>query len=257
MRTVNLVYDVIWPLARKMGYDPRIDLSDDMAAAYVGFINLWVRKLYDLFDWPEWTFIDFRTPDPVTHYVPWDEPGQPVIGRVMKVYLRDPTEHDSIVDTPFRLNQAGIFCGLEHGTNVWIKYIQPAPQYTSVLHDLTFTYPKDWLVLNFDINSTAPDQAGTYRAVQANIGHPLSDPAYWALVPFPEQLQVAVLRGAYAEALREDGQNDKADAEEKAALIDAQLTLQIQVHDSYDEATDQSVSAPRYRPIKLAAPAAK
>ena len=240
MQTANFRDEVMFPLAQKMGADPSVDFPPDLAAAYAVFINAWVRRLYPNFDWPEWTLIEQRTPD-ASHYVDFAQAGQNVIGRVMKVYLADPSIQDAILDIPFRLNANGIHCRFEHGTNVWIKYIQAAPKYTSTPWSATPTYNKGDLVYD-------PTRGNVYINTELlNHNHPVTDPAYWALVPFPLELVDLVVRGAYAEALREDGQTDKANSEEQAVMAELALKTAVKTGASYDPMTDQSRPAPRYR----------
>jgi hypothetical protein len=243
MRTVNFRDQVMNVVARKMGYDPTIDFSTDQAIAYATYVNLWVKKLYPLFDWPEWTLIEQRTPNPA-HYIDFAQVGQSVIGRVLKVYLRDPQADRGVFDTPFKLSASGVFCGFEHGSSVWLKYIKPAPQYTAVAWTSAATFNLG--DLTFD--PTAGSAGGSvYASAQAtNTNHPVTDPAWWTLVPFPEQIAIMVIRGAYAEALREEGQTDKANAEEQIAFQEAQAAAGIHVHSSYDAATDQARVPPRY-----------
>jgi len=242
MRTVNFRDEVMYVVARKMGIDPTMDFPPDLAESYVDFINLAVKKLYPLYDWPEWTFIEQRTP--AAHYIDWAQAGQSAIGRVLKVYCRDPQTTDGIVDIPFSLSSAGIFCGFEHGTNVWLKYIKPAPQYSATVWASGTTYPLNGLTYE-------PTGGNSYISIQAaNTNHaPATNPTWWTLVDFPEQIVVQAIRLAYAEALREDGQNEKADAEEKMAFDEAQAGANILVHPSYDPITDQSRTAPRYRAV--------
>jgi hypothetical protein len=230
-----------------MGLDPVSDLLDDQAKAYVTFINAWVRRLWPSFDWPEWTLIEQRTPD-ASHYVDFAQVGQNVIGRVMRVYLADPSMVDAILDLSFHLNSRGIHVGFGHGTNVWIKYIKAAPQYTSVPFSTSTTYAKDQLTYE-------PTGGNVYISLQAsNTNHaPASNPTWWTLVPFPLELVELVVNGAYADALREDGQADKAAQQDQAVLSELQLRIQTRIGDAYDPMTDQSRPAPRYRLPGLAA----
>ena len=239
MRTVNFRDQVVYALAYKMGLDPVNDLLTDQATAFVSFINTWVRKLYPQFDWPEWTLIEQRTP--VSHYVDFAQASLNVIGRVLKVYLRDPATTQAVLDTPFKLDANGVFVGFEHGTNVWIKYIKSAPQYTSTPYSAATTYAKDALAYD-------PTSGNVYISLVAgNIGQLLTDASKWAVVPFPEQLADMVVRGAYADALREEGQTDKGQEEEQAIAIDAVLKTGIQAAPNYAPLTDQTKPAPRYR----------
>jgi hypothetical protein len=227
----------MYALAYKMGLDPINDLLDDQAKAYVSFINAWMRRLWDRFDWPEWTVIEQRTP--VGHYV---DPAQ-VIGRVLRVYLADPSTVQGVLDTPFKLNAQGIFVGFEHGTNVWIKYIEPAPQFTSTPWASGTTYGLGTL-------SYEPVGGNVYTSIQAsNTNHPpAANPAWWELVAFPTEIIDLVLRGSYADALREDGQNEKGVAEEQAVITEAQQKIQSRRGLPYDLLTDQLQPPAGYHP---------
>jgi len=167
MRTVNFKNDVLWPIAYRLGVDPRQELLSDQANAVASYINSWVRRLWDAADWPEWTITAKFAPTTapgVEHIVTWnappldytppsmgpDAPGPntipPKIGKVLKVYLLDPRTTRAPVDTPFRLNHLGIHCGFEHGTSVWIKYVARCPQFTSNPWIASVIYNKDALV---------------------------------------------------------------------------------------------------------------
>jgi len=245
VRTVNFRDQVMYPIAYKMGIDPTVNLQTDQAAAYASFVNIWVRRLLN-FDWPDYVNLDARTPGGTSgHVVAFDQPNFPVIGRVLKVYLQDPTTSRGITDTPFRLYSQGIFCGFEHGTQVWIKYIPLPPVYTWAPYDTTITYGLGALVYD---STAAPAGGNCYASAQAgNLNNPLSNASWWTLVPFAWELSGLVVRGAYAEALREDGQTDKARAEEAAVMSDVLLKISGIVSDPYDAISDESRRAPRYR----------
>lgn len=242
MRTVNFRDDVLYALARKMGLDPTSDLLSDQAITFTSFINTWVRKLYDRFDWPEWTIIEQRTP--VARYVAWNQAGQNVIGRVFKVYMADPQVNNFPVDIAFKTNQSGIFCGfLVPATGpVWIKYIQPAPKFSAVPWLNTTTYGLGDLVYD-------PTSGNTYQSLQAsNTGNVVTNATWWIVVPFPYIICDQVVRGAYADALRDEGQTDKAQAEEQIMQqVDSTLKVAGQIREGYDAMTDQVPPAPRYR----------
>jgi hypothetical protein len=243
MRTLNFTYDGLYALAIRMGVDPD-NLLIDEANSYLSFLNRWTRLLYDALDWPEWTKIEQRTP--VNHYIAWAEANKNVIGRALHVYLRDPQTVDGILDTPHKLNENGVFCGFEHGTNVWLKYITAAPQYTLTAWNSATGYAKD--ALAYDLAT-----GHTYISIQAgNTNHPVSDTAWWAIVPFMEETADLVVRGAYADALREDGQTDKAAAEEQGVLAEIAVKSARQVGQPFNPMTDQSVPAPRYNQPRTA-----
>ncbi len=209
MRTVNFRDDVLWAVAYKLGLDPSTDLLVDQASALTSFINIWVSRLYDKFDWPEWTVTEERTP--VNHYVDFDQAGLTPIGRVYKVYLLNPDTTRGPLDTFFRLGALGVHVGFDHGTTVFIKFTKRAPKFTAVVWDSTVSYAIGDLVYD-------PVSGNVYSGVTAaNIAHAVTLSANWTLVPFPFALADPVVRGAYSDALREEGQTDKGMAEEQAA----------------------------------------
>lgn len=138
--------DVLWAVAVKMGLDPTRDLHGEHADALAIYINSWVRRLWHNADWPEWTRTEPRSPD-ARHMVSWDEPFPPPppgvdsrISRVLKVYLNDPDITPPPLEITPRFSDVGIHCGFEHGTQVWIKFQPPPPQYTAQVWDAQRTY---------------------------------------------------------------------------------------------------------------------
>jgi len=240
MRTVNFRDDVLWAVAFKLGLDPRKDLLSDQANAITSFINAWVRRLYDKFDWPEWTIIEERTPNG-SHFVDYEETNKTPIGRVYKVYLLDPDLVRGPVDTPFRLLANGIHVGFDHGSTVFIKFTTRAPKFTAIPYDATKTYDTDDLAYS-------PQRGNCYKSVQdANTGNQLTDTDWWALQEFPVALADPVVRGAYSDALRDEGQTDKAGVEEQGAGQQGVERGQAYTAPDYDPLTDQQPVGPKYR----------
>jgi len=155
MRTVSYK-EILWAIAHEEGIDPDITrngqgIMPDQADAWTSYVNAWVRRLYDQEDYPEWTqTTEFIVP--TNHIVPWSVHASaftgPLVdfGRVLKVYLVDPSTTYSPVDTPFRLSPAGIHVGFEHGSSVWIKYVLPCPQFSAMGWDANLTYKKDQVI---------------------------------------------------------------------------------------------------------------
>jgi hypothetical protein len=179
MRSVNFRDNVLWAIAEKDGLDPTTDLLNDIAREYVSSINAWLRRLYDVADFAEWTDIQAFTPDPTTHLISWDaipsvldSEGRldpPKIGKVLKVYLLDPRTTWTPVDTPFRETKQGIYVGFEHGPTVWLKFIPRVPVFTSEVWDSSRTYRKGELTYS-------PSAGECYKSkVNNNRGHDPSD----------------------------------------------------------------------------------
>lgn len=241
MRTVNFRDVVIYGIAYRLGLDPARDLRADTLLSWATFVNLWVQRLWEKFDWPEWTVIEERTPNS-NHIVALETPGTTPIGKVHKVYLRDPSGTRGPLDAPFRMTAEGLHVGFDHGTSVWIKFTTRPPQFSGATWQSTTTYSAGNKVF-------ALGAGNVYRALAASTNiAPSNDATKWELVPFPEQLAEPVIRGAYADALRDDGQTDKAMAEEQAAMAVAAERAGVFLPTIPNTLTDQVLpSARRYR----------
>jgi len=197
VQSANFRDEVVFALANKMGLDPTVDLSTDLAQAYVSFINAWVRRLYPNFDWPEWTLTEQRTPD-LSHYVAFAQPDKAVIGRVLKVYLADPATVNAVLDIPFKLHARGVHCGFEHGSSVWIKFIQAAPQYTASPWNAATNYRKGELTY-------LPAAGECFKSrVNNNVGHNPADPSFSGHPPPAEPTPSPLATEITQEAIGDD-----------------------------------------------------
>jgi hypothetical protein len=250
-RNVDYVFEVLLPLGQKLGIDVSQGILSELAKAYITFINIAVKKLHDRFDFPCFILLEQRTPD-ANHYVPWEQVGLKIIHRTLKVYQRDPRVTFPPPEVPFHLDSTGVHVGYDHGTNVWLKYLQPAPFYAYDLWSNTVSYPKNSPIAFATSTLIAEGKAvvNTYRGLQdANLNHtPDVSPTWWELVPFHESVADLTVRLAFAEALREDGQFDKANSEEQAVIQEAISKLSAMVHPPFDTVTDQARAPSRYRP---------
>lgn len=235
MRTVNFAEAIVFPILDRQGYDPVLDLFQDYANALDRFVNAWVRKCWDFADWPELSLIEART---VTdNLVPYDDPTP--MGKILKVYLVDPQLHDGPFDIPFRLYPTAIHIGYDHGRQVWVKFMTRPNVYTLKPYDITFTYGLNEVVYD-------PFSGNDYKSLQAtNTGQNLTDPAWWSVVPFPYVFATVVMRGAYSDALRNEGQSAKAQGEEQAAMLELQIAEKANLGSRYDTLTDQQTGVPR------------
>jgi hypothetical protein len=198
MRTTKF-RDILWGVAYKLGLDPVGENFLSNQATTIGvYIDQWVRRLYDIHDWPEWTIIREFNPDPVTHIVSYEQlqttsPDTEFrTHRIFKVYLVDPKTVSAPIDTKFKLRDDGIHCGFEHGSSVWIKYTQPPPRFTADIWRNNQAYAKDDVVYSYQTgecykskiyNNLAHDpiigprpvpylQVATLQEYQASLGIP-------------------------------------------------------------------------------------
>ncbi len=232
MRTANYRDSVIYAIAFRLGLDPRRDLRSDQLLEWATFINLWVAKLWDRVDWPEWTLIEERTPT-AGHLVLSEELNATALGKVLRVYVRDPRVARGPVDVPFRRTDTGIHVGFNHGPTVWVKFMERPPRFSGAVFSGTKVYEIDDRVYD-------PITGETYRRRLVAGGTPLlSNEDRWRVISFPEVLVEPVVRGAYADALRDDGQTDKAQAEEQAAIAAVAERANAQLGGRADILTDQ------------------
>jgi hypothetical protein len=185
MRTVPF-REVLHGVAYKMGLDPdQSNFLTNQAIPIGTYIDQWVRRTYDIRDWPEWV-VTYKFAPTANHIVPWDatsvDPGLRLqIGRVLKVYLIDPKTTDAPVDTPFTLKDEGIHVGYEHGTYVWIKFMAPPPRYTAVQWRSDNIFAKDDVTYSYTTGQVYKSKSN------GNIGH---DPAVtFSRPPIPHVIE--------------------------------------------------------------------
>lgn len=179
--------EVLWGVARKAGYSPESGNFLSNQAIPIGeYISQWIERLWAAEDWPELVHILAATPDQ-NHIVPYDAlnpapsatQSQYHIGRVIAVYLVDPGTTNVPITTKFTLKDSGIHCGFEHGTNVWIKYMEPAPTFTAIPWVANTSYANGDVVYS-------PNTGDCYKSrVDYNIGH---DPSAIVTEPPPNQV---------------------------------------------------------------------
>lgn len=174
VRTCPFRY-VLHTVAQKVGLDPtQGNFISDEAIPVGIWIDSWARRTYDAQDWPEWTVT--KAFAPAGHVVPWDylsgfsshNPVTTKLGRIFAVYLVDPSTTNAPVETDYTLTPSGIHVGYEHGTNVWIKYIAPAPRFTAEVWNSTNIYKINEVAYSYTTGEV-------YRSKSnGNLGH---DPA--------------------------------------------------------------------------------
>jgi len=95
--------------------------------------------------------------------------------------------------------------------------------------------------VNMTLSISSPSQQ---IAVDAQMQAP--DSVYWQYVPFPFALADIVLRGAYADCLKEWGQNEKAAASEQLAATEGASRANSYLGPPFNKLTDQSQPRPKY-----------
>lgn len=173
------------------------------------------------------------------------------IGKILKVYLVDPTFSDGPFDIPFKEFDAAFHVGFQHGPRVWVKFMSRASQYTLTVWNAATTYNQ------YSVTNLVSDLA--YNALigecfsslqPGNVNHPLPtsavDNAWWHYQPVPAVIADVLKRGLYADLLRDEGQTQKAMAEEQGAMEDLKSAIERNTMTRYDRITDQQTGTPRY-----------
>lgn len=200
MRTANYRDDVLWPIAYKLGLDPAQEFLTDEGSSLDSYINAWVRRTWDIQDFPEWTTIKEFAPD-ANHQVPWDAvpvsatDEQPVtLSRPLKVYLVDPRFTPYPIDTRFREWDEGLHVGFDHGATVWIKYMGLAPKFTSAQWNSGTTYSQGALTYS-------PAAGQCFKSlINGNVGNDPNPAAVTAPIPLVAEVLVPYTPGSPATA---------------------------------------------------------
>jgi hypothetical protein len=174
------------------------------------------------------------------------------IGKILKVYMVDPTIFSGPFDIPFKEYDTAFHVGFRHGPKVWVKFMTRPSQYTFTVWSATTTY-NQYSTTNFvsDLAYNAAVGECFSSAQPGNLNHPLPtgpvNNAWWNFVPFPSVLADVVKRGLYSDLLRDEGETGKAQAEEQGAMADLQSAVERNTMTRYDKITDQQTGVPRYQ----------
>lgn len=147
-------------------------------------------------------------------YVALDQNGKTPIGEVAQISRSNPRTNPrfpGIID--FLLDNRGILPAPLSGVQVWVLFRMRPPQFTTEAYDNEATYDAGDVVYQ-------PETTGEcyMSLVDDNTGNtPEDSPTDWERQPMPEIFEEAVKFGVFAELLRSDGQNDKADDNEESA----------------------------------------
>lgn len=147
-------------------------------------------------------------------YIARDQTGKTVIDGVKRLCLRDPRLN---ITNPGEIEHGeddrGIIPSRRAGATVWVQFQTLPPVYSVT----------PWAIAENNLAGDVRYRANTgdcYIALAANVGQvPEQTAAYWRKQPVPALLASYLKQGAYANALRGDGQTDKALAEDKVTTL--------------------------------------
>lgn len=154
----------------------------------------------------------WEAPTSFNKYVAYEQTGQTTINHVKAVWAQDPR----LVARPRRVgfwtNAVGVQVDPSAPNEVWIEFRRLAPRYTATEWSILAEYVAGDVVY-------VASSGECYEALQAGVGQdPVTETAYWDRQDVPYVLADVVKELAYADLLREDGQNEKARAQTAEAL---------------------------------------
>jgi hypothetical protein len=138
-------------------------------------------------------------------YILLYSPGTHPIGTVEAVYASNPdTTAAQSLKFSTTADRLIITDTGYHGGNVWVRFAQPAPEFTIATYDSSATYATGELVYH-------PPTGDCYRAAQATTGNSPTAPAFWIRQSIPFFLGDYIKTSALAAILFEQtGQETKA-----------------------------------------------
>jgi hypothetical protein len=162
------------------------------------------------------TDTDYWSPIPdLDAYIPLDQADETPIGTVRTVWTAHPTTGYA-QKLAFRITTRGIefFSSLSVVPSVWVEFKTVLPAWTGAVWSNGATYAADTVVL-FP-GTTLGYEGDYYTCVSVTTAgqSPLTHPAKWSKVEFPDYLARAVAFGAYSDWLRAERRPDEAQAEE-------------------------------------------
>jgi hypothetical protein len=198
MRSVPLS-TIIDGVAIKNG-DDAVLLQTNQRLAIVEHINDRLAYCWDYFPFPEWTRREVRTP--VDGVIPLESPGQTRINQVLECHQSPDASGERLGSKlTYAIDQRGIIVP-RSVPFVAVTFTEMPPIFTGIA----------WAAGTYLAGSLVYHGGDTFTTATSTAAVPPSQP--WVKVPFPYILARAVKTGAAIDLLREDGQNEKALAEE-------------------------------------------
>lgn len=155
--------------------------------------------------WPSITEWESRT---VTvdatngNYVPFQEAGKNTIEAVFAVRDGNPFASETSTNLAWGLGSRGIRVPENYAT-VWVFYRKERPVFTGDAYSASASYS-----IGDQVYDSA--QGDFYNCTAASTGNAVTDTNYWEKVEIPREFEHYLVQGAYADYLRNDGQEHKS-----------------------------------------------
>lgn len=187
------------------------DLQTDEAAMVESFFNGAVRTIWEYARWPDICVIESRTPNS-SYVIEWEQTGQTEIESVFGIYDYDPHGTINTSDLAYDIIADGVkLKGSDQTTDaVYVWYRKRVPDYTGSDYSATTTYAVGDQVYY----STTGD---FYKCASITTGNAPTSTTYWTRLTIPYRFIDYCVYAAYADWLRNDGQNGKAAIQDSLA----------------------------------------
>jgi hypothetical protein len=218
---------ILTGVAARMGLDSTATLQASTRASLTEYLNSRIDIGWGWDRWPELCTFELR--DVVTaegaRSIPLETSALEPIGEIFGVYIDNPDTTLSPRETQWALRSDRIILDPSRSeTQLYIYYRTRPSQYSSVSWSAASTYAAGDIVRFTD--------GHCYLALAASTGQQPDISSSWEKVPVPAILSEYLKSSIYSDTLREDGQIDKAQAEEYRAegyLINESDKIGLQV----------------------------
>lgn len=200
---------------------PYANLMPDETEILNGFFNKAIRLTWESYQWPELVIREERTPDE-NYLIPYEEVGYSTIAEVFDVYLTNPATGTLPAKVGYELVSDGIqilsYTSDETPGEYWVEYRSQVPAYEGEEYDETLPY---FIGDRVYFTSEETGKGNYYDVTEDTVAgqNPDSAPDSFSLVEIPYTFFETVVHTAYADWLRADGQNDKAEQADMQAKI--------------------------------------
>lgn len=190
-----------------------------------------IRFGWEAAKWPETCATEQRT---VTqsggdegNYIALDQPGQTEMSEVFTVWNKSPKANTDVQSLAFYLSENGIQISANH-TQVYVLFRKLAPEFAGEL----YSQSKSYLIGDHVYDNTHGNFYIATQDVPSGADYsPYTQGSYWSLVSVPSIFSDYLIRGAYADYLRHNGELDRArvaESDARGALDHELLKLHTQ-----------------------------
>lgn len=193
--------DLLHGVAFRLGMDPAEDLTNQDARALAEYLTESYRFCYEFFPWPE--TLQRAQLTVASNQVEWEDGGGDhlTLGQVTRVTQRDPWVDTNPNDYEWRYSNAGIILPRVESGTVYVEWQPRCWPLTVTNYDSTVVYAAGDTVYYL---GRVYAYTGT---VDANTPDASTE---WDELPIPYYLRDAIIAGAHATKLMEEGQHASA-----------------------------------------------